>query len=1740
MKTSTARRVSLLTMAAAALLATSVTPLMAQDCLQWVPPLLHDSSGNPDAVPSNPRIFGTDVMSWNGTPYLLANQGNNLDMWRISDPQNPGPKSESYFRAGYLGDRDYNLFNFSVCDDCQFGVASFEQLGAVLFSFGTGQTPGFQANPVQYPSAQSFGAFTFKHNGQQYLLINGMPNGDKGTPAPANLFLFNGLDTSQITRIGRVDAGGTVITVLGGVYVNSGSGAFVYVFDKAFHGHIFKLVGTGANLSLQYMGSPFIAGYIRSIGFRVDASGSYAAAVFGTNAAIYDISIPDQPAVLKQWTPDPDNAMASVAIGYPFLWMGRTGFKVSRTYDISNPTAPISLDQGFWDPANDWNDYGSLYDTDSVFSPDASTLYDGRYSVLEMISFSACGDITPVANLSISPQPAFPGDTVTVTNTSAGGWTRSAIWITLGADPQGEIVAGSPVLSAETPAQLPYSLAAELGLDQSYTAHVAVENDDHPYNPGAPGDQLKNVTIGIDRAPTATIGISPEAVLTGDAVILAADAQGHPTSWNWHISPPAGNPFDLTGQSTEVTLSQSGTWTFDLTVHYPHLAATGGLYQYSTEKSFFVTSVAADFTVTPATPLNTQPITLDASPSLPPTGVTLGYDWNVAGATSYTGCPAAKVCVIPGDALNPGQYQITLTLTNLDNGTDQSVAVQNINVADGNNNPDFTWNPPSPEIGSFVYFDISGISGNLESATWNFGGSGCSGFPQQVTCVADYVSCLRQPHKYASGGTKTVSLSVKVDGQTYQATPKTITVQNTGTCGGTSCSYRLTSTKSAFDASGGTGTINVNTTAGCTWSASKTGSWISFTGNTSGSGSGSIPFSVAANSGSARSGQIAAGGDSVTITQGGVGGSADFSISNTNPEIGELVTVTVVGSSTPESWNFGSVNCDGVAPTISCFYNPNLCRQLTWRYQTAGAKTITYTDDTNNEVSKTITVKSTGSCPAVCDATAAPPSTFSLSTNSALVGEGITFAYTGPVAASALDGVPIGDAKAQTLALDFSAVPLSPRIGQVVTFRLTGLSGGISSATWNFGGPGCGDYTQQGTCTAVPGVIGGDCTAQPYKFSSAGDKTVSVTVHYSSGGSASASQTITVQNTGTCDGGTTCSYSISPSNASFGPEGGSGSVTVTSQEGCTWTAVSNDPSWISVTAGATGSGSGQVAYSVGVNSGAARDGTLKIASRFFNVNQAADSSQSTDGADAWEWTIKRGSTVVETSDSPVFTLAFDEPGDYTATLKVSNCKGSSTKTVNFIITQINDYVVPAVAHAGGQNDTTWKTDLRLFNPATVKITVTLDFLEEARQNLGVIPGVTFDLPPKGTMVIDDVLTVIPGIPVGSSKGALRFAFEGGGGNVPVIMSRTYNDTPNGTYGQYVPAVPVLPGEGGALYLTGMADNDQYRSNLGVANLSGRDIGGLTATVLDAAGNELGSYGIGVPAYSTIQVVNIARAAGVTAGNLDLFSVRLDTNGADVTAYASVIDNRTGDPVLYTPAVPKGNRIYLLGVAHLKGLNGSQWRSDVTLLNRETSTNEVRLEYFPDEASVFRSHLTVPLPAHSAQSFGDILTSMVSDQDTKGYLVLDVTGDNVEPQVTARTYNQAEDGTYGQNVPVFSADQLIPEGGMGLLPGVSNSAVSTDGFRTNLGLLNTSETEPAQVDVTIYDEGGEVVGKIPGYPLEPGQYVQFDVFKGVQLGAFDMDASIELKVLSGGPVAAYVSSIDNRTGDPIFIPALIGR
>ena len=82
-----------------------------------------------------------------------------------------------------------------------------------------------------------------------------------------------------------------------------------------------------------------------------------------------------------------------------------------------------------------------------------------------------------------------------------------------------------------------------------------------------------------------------------------------------------------------------------------------------------------------------------------------------------------------------------------------------------------------------------------------------------------------------------------------------------------------------------------------------------------------------------------------------------------------------------------------------------------------------------------------------------------------------------------------------------------------------------------------------------------------------------------------------------------CTFQVAPSafnNVAF--PAGSLQVDVTTQAGCAWSAASN-ASWVTISSGAQGTGSGRVQLSAAENTGSARSGTVVIANQTVTVNQ---------------------------------------------------------------------------------------------------------------------------------------------------------------------------------------------------------------------------------------------------------------------------------------------------------------------------------------------------------------------------------------------------------------------------------------------------------------------------------------------------------------------------------------------------------
>jgi hypothetical protein len=134
------------------------------------------------------------------------------------------------------------------------------------------------------------------------------------------------------------------------------------------------------------------------------------------------------------------------------------------------------------------------------------------------------------------------------------------------------------------------------------------------------------------------------------------------------------------------------------------------------------------------------------------------------------------------------------------------------------------------------------------------------------------------------------------------------------TFGVSGCTYSISPTSQSFGSSGATGSVSVTTQSGCTWTASESLDWVTITSGSSGTGSGTVTYSVSANTGSIRTGTMTIAGQTFMITQEGGGGTTTNLLSNPGFESGPvnwieyssgqypIVTTSTQGSPHSGSW----------------------------------------------------------------------------------------------------------------------------------------------------------------------------------------------------------------------------------------------------------------------------------------------------------------------------------------------------------------------------------------------------------------------------------------------------------------------------------------------------------------------------------------------------------------------------------------------------------------------------------------------------------------------------------------------------------------------------------------------------------------------------------------------------------------------------------------------------------------------
>lgn len=267
--------------------------------------------------------------------------------------------------------------------------------------------------------------------------------------------------------------------------------------------------------------------------------------------------------------------------------------------------------------------------------------------------------------------------------------------------------------------------------------------------------------------------------------------------------------------------------------------------------------------------------------------------------------------------------------------------------------------------------------------------------------------------------------------------------------------------------------------------------------------------------------------------------------------------------------------------------------------------------------------------------------------------------------------------------------------------------------------------------------------------------------------------------------------------------------------------------------------------------------------------------------------------------------------------------------------------------------------------------------------------------------------------------------------------------------------------------------------------------------------------------------------GVITAGAGTRSVTFSAGPSGEITLKVVVTNATGCSDDCTRKIPIRYHQYWVPVAaHQAGAAGSQWRTDLGLLNRGTGAAIVHLRLHA--GTLFGQSITL------APSRQEILVDVVDSVfGTTGAGPLEILAD--QPLVvTSRTYNQSSGGTFGQSYDGFERTQGVGAGGMVLLPQLTENAA----YRTNILIANIGVTA-ARVRLELFDGAGVKVGEPVvngGAPIGSGQRVQLNAPYKV-LGKSNLAAGYaRLEVVEGESVLAYASVVDNNTAsnDPTSV------
>lgn len=437
------------------------------------------------------------------------------------------------------------------------------------------------------------------------------------------------------------------------------------------------------------------------------------------------------------------------------------------------------------------------------------------------------------------------------------------------------------------------------------------------------------------------------------------------------------------------------------------------------------------------------------------------------------------------------------------------------------------------------------------------------------------------------------------------------------------------------------------------------------------------------------------------------------------------------------------------------------------------------------------------------------------------------------------------------------------------------------------------------------------------------------------------------------------------------------------------------------------------------------------------------------------------------------------------------------------------------------------SDVWVFNGSAENETTVTATYRCAGGNCG-NPVQTFTIPPRQVRAFPDIVATLFGAP--ETFGAIEFDSR----TLLVVTSRLYSPARGEpTIGMFVGGLKPDDAHASAV-LTSLSHSPNpaagFRTNVGVYNPN--DVAQpLVFTFFGATGEFLGEFYDAVGPRRPLQIndAEIFRRLNLARDVRDFSCVVTGDGAHPLFAYASVIDNRSADPI-YVPGEDAAglavSKVTLPAAASLHGAGGTFFHSDARVWNPSASAfAAVTARYVCFTGNCGNREREVLIAPRQMIVLDDIVASLFQAPETGGAVEFV----SEEPLVvTSRLYTPARsEPTFGMFVPGMVPDRASPSQ---VLNGLARSGDS----RVNVGVFN--DADPQVIIYRLFDGNGNLLGIASRFFEEREVFQVNDIFSFLGVTATSVESAYCL--VEGSellPIFSYAAVIDNRSQDPIFIP-----